>query len=294
VNTPLQPGEPFNPYRMFVGLFIPEGLARSRSVSAGAKLIWGRLARYAGEDGRCYPTMKSLGLEVGIGGRQAQKYVVELEKAKLIRRVSRFTARAQTSNAFEFLWHELFETALNYRSPEGANDDSPRGANDRSYKESQIEESQFEEQRDPDYLSLNRKKRDTPPGVCSPSVCQQYPKVRNCLARYMCLPGDEIEYPSDRMVVEILDAAGTYDELEVISTLDYLYDKRGLKPFTQHGPRSFAWFKTVLQDHFTKKGQREEAANPSGHYEWESRNEARWLKRHSGTMNTAIESAQTN
>jgi hypothetical protein len=54
VNGSLQPGEPFNPYRMFNGLYIPEGLARCPWISPGAKLAWGRLARYAGEDGRCY------------------------------------------------------------------------------------------------------------------------------------------------------------------------------------------------------------------------------------------------
>ena len=59
----LRPGHPFNPYRMFNGLFIPEGLARSRAVSRGAKLVWGRLARYAGHNGRCYPTVRMLGEE---------------------------------------------------------------------------------------------------------------------------------------------------------------------------------------------------------------------------------------
>jgi hypothetical protein len=42
----LRPGQPFNPYRMFKGLFIPEGLARCDWISPGAKLAWGRLARY--------------------------------------------------------------------------------------------------------------------------------------------------------------------------------------------------------------------------------------------------------
>src|SRR5260370_41719720 len=89
--------------------------------------------------------MRTLGAEIGVGERQAQKYVAELEKAKLIRRVSRFAARAQTSNEFEFLWHELFDRGVNDRSGEGVNDNSPQGANDRSPKESQIEESHSEE-----------------------------------------------------------------------------------------------------------------------------------------------------
>jgi hypothetical protein len=59
VNVSLQPGEPFNPYRMFNGVFIPEGLMRCPWINPGAKLAWGRLARYAGEDGRCYPTVKT-------------------------------------------------------------------------------------------------------------------------------------------------------------------------------------------------------------------------------------------
>ena len=290
MNGSLEPGEPFNPYRMFNGVFIPEGLTRCPSISPGAKLAWGRLARYAGEDGRCYPTMKTLGSEIGVGERQAQKYRAELEKEKLIRRVSRRAGQAQTSNAFEFLWHELFDTKTTDRSGEGVNDNSPQGANDRSPEESQIEESQSEEKKtDLDCLPLNRKNRDSPSGVRPPSICNAYPNVRECLARYMQLPGDEKEYPSDRIVVDILDAAGTYDEQEVVAALQYLYQERGLKPFTRNGPRSFAWFKTVLQEHFTKKRDRESAANPCGYHEWEERNETLLSKAQFDAMTNAIE-----
>lgn len=279
MNIQLQPGEPFNPYRMFNGLYIPEGLARCSWISPGAKLAWGRLARYAGEDGRCYPTMKTLGSEIGVGERQAQKYRAELEKAKLIRRVNRYAGRARTSNAFEFLWHELFDKRATDRSGGGVNDNSSQRANDSSPEESQIKESHSEERKtDLDYLPLNRKNHDSPSGVRTPSICKAYPNVRECLAWYMQLPGDDREYPTDRMVVEIVDAAGTSDEQELIGVLNYLYRERGLKPFTRNGPRSFAWFKTVLQDHFTKKRERESAANPSGYHEWEERNETRLSK----------------
>ena len=88
----------------------------------------------------------------------------------------------------------------------------------------------------------------------------------------MQLPGDEKEYPTDRMVVDIMDAAGTQDEDELIEALDYFYNQRGLKPGTKNGPKTFAWFKTVLEDYFTKKRERESAANPCGYYEWEDRN----------------------
>jgi hypothetical protein len=64
---------------------------------------------------------------------------------KLIRRVSRFSDHAQTSNIFEFLWHHLFSEGVNDRSGRGVNDNSPPGANDRSPKESHHHESQIEE-----------------------------------------------------------------------------------------------------------------------------------------------------
>jgi hypothetical protein len=274
VKVSLQPGEPFNPYRMFNGLYIPEGLARCPWISPGAKLAWGRLARYAGEDGLCYPTVKTLAAEIGMGGRQARRYLGELERFRLIRRHNRFADRAQTSNGFEFLWHELFAMGVTDPTGEGVSDPSCRGMSDVSAEESQIEESHSEERKtDLDCLPLNRKNRDSPSGVCPPSICKTYPNVRECLARYMQVPGDDKEYPSDRIVVDILDAAGTYDEQEVITALNYLYSERGLKPFTKNGPRSFAWFKTVLQDHFTKKRERESAANPCGYHEWEGRND---------------------
>jgi hypothetical protein len=49
----LRRGQPFNPYRMFTGIFIPEELVRSTRIRAGAKLAWSRLARYAGAKGWC-------------------------------------------------------------------------------------------------------------------------------------------------------------------------------------------------------------------------------------------------
>ncbi len=79
------------------------------------------------------------------GVRQAQKYLGELERAKLIRRCTRFLDRAQTSNAIEFLWHPLFQDGVNDSSGEGVTDRSLPPVNDSSSKESQIKESHFKE-----------------------------------------------------------------------------------------------------------------------------------------------------
>jgi len=152
VSLPLRPGEAFNPYRMFTGVFIPEGLARCSSVSAGAKLAWGRLARYAGDDGHCFPTVKSLGGEIGASVRQTQRHLTELEANHLIQRLPRVSESGQTSNVYLFLWHSIFEGPVKQTAPgvtdtapEGVTDVTPEGVTDVSPKESQSEESQFKE-----------------------------------------------------------------------------------------------------------------------------------------------------
>jgi hypothetical protein len=257
VNVSLQPGDVFNPFRMFNGLYIPEALARCHWISAGAKLAWGRLARYAGEDGRCYPTVKTLAAEIGLGERQGQKYVAELERARLIRRVRRFDQRAQKSNEFEFLWHEMFAQGVNDRSGEGVNDKSLRGVNDRSPKESHIEENE-NRLRLPGPIS----KKPHGTSILQTAGCKQYPRLREALADYMQEPGEERIYASDRHVVDVMDAAEGASEQEVIECLRYFLDERGLRPGTQNAPRRFSWFPTAVGDYFHQKRKRQEAADP--------------------------------
>jgi len=262
----LQVGQPFNPFGLFTGIFIPDALVRSTTVSAGAKLTYGRLARYAGQDGKCYPAVDTLAAEIGLGGRQVQRYLTELERAHLIRRVIRYAGRAQTSNGFEFLWHEMFQKGVTDLSGEGVSDPSPHPVSHPSPKESQIEESQLEETNgDLDYLATNRKERDSRPDPASaPAGLKQYLQLRETLAGYMTSgPDDEVVYPSYRQVVDVMDAAGGASEDEVLKCLAYLCNERGLRPGTKNGPRHFSWFPTVVVDYFRKKRARQEVAEPT-------------------------------
>ena len=249
-------GQPFNPFRLFTGIFIPEALVRSSLVSPGAKLAYGRLARYAGQDGRCFPAVSTLAQEIGVGDRQAQKYLAELGKTRLIRRQTRFSGRAQTSNAIEFLWHPLFQ--------DGVNDHSPGGVNDSSPKESQFEESHLEKTNDSDCPATNRRTGDSRLEA-SPvaTTCKQYPRLREALAFYMVTgPEDEKVYPKPRHIVDVMDAAAGATEDEVLGCLSYLRDERGLKPGTRSGPRHFSWFPTVVGDYFLRQRERQRSSNP--------------------------------
>jgi hypothetical protein len=187
-------------------------------------------------------------------------------KEKLIRRVSRFAGRAQTSNTFEFLWHEIFQRGVNERSGAGVNDDSPRGVHDRSHKESQIKESQLEESQHSGLRLSGYESRKTrfATGVAA-ARCKQYPELREALADYMQSGGEERVYPRGRHVVDVMDAAEDATEQEVIDCLRYLRDERGLKPGTRSGPRHFSWFPTVVGDYFQRKRERQAVGDPAAH-----------------------------
>ena len=100
----LQVGQKFNPYKRFVGIVIPEQVCKYRGLSLGAKLVYGRLCRYAGENGDAYPSVPTLGKELGISGKQARRYVRELEAHKFIQSDPKPGDRSH----YFFLWHQAF------------------------------------------------------------------------------------------------------------------------------------------------------------------------------------------
>src|SRR5436853_6532664 len=118
----MQIGQPFIPFRLFTGIFIPDGLVRAPSISAGAKLAYGRLVRYGGQDGACFPAVPTLASEIGVSVRQTQNYLAELERNGLIRRRTRLGVSGQQSNAYQFLWHALLEVGVKKTAPQGVKD----------------------------------------------------------------------------------------------------------------------------------------------------------------------------
>lgn len=248
-------GHPFRLYKRFPSLHIPEQLARSRLFPPGAKLVYGRLQRYAGKDGHCFPSIAKLAAEVGLGERQVQKHLGLLEEARLIRRIRRFAAGgAQTSNAYEFLWHEVFEASPNSKRSSGrVTSSSPSPVHASAPKESPLEES-HEEEKDLDYMTSNRRRRDSQSRkYLRESQCKRYPEVARALAEYMHAPDEDWVEPSDQVVVEVMHASGGASESEVITCLRYLYYERGLRPEAKFGPRTFPWFKTVVKEYFDKQ-----------------------------------------
>lgn len=104
----------FNPYRRFIGAFLPNCILRLEDISQGAKLAWGRLAQYAGEDGEAYPSLKTLGEEIGVKEDQARRYVEELNAAGLVEREDR---PGKTPRYWHLDDHPCFGTPGIYATP---------------------------------------------------------------------------------------------------------------------------------------------------------------------------------
>lgn len=105
------PGSPeCDPWRGRNGIFVPDGIWDAWDIPPAARLIYGRLSRYAGQDGHCFPSVRAVASAFGISARQTQSHLSALERHGLIRREPRAGLSGQTSNEFLFLWSERLRT----------------------------------------------------------------------------------------------------------------------------------------------------------------------------------------
>lgn len=98
----MQDGDVFNPYKKFLNAWVPLQVLASIEISHGAKLLYGLLSKYAGENGLCIPKQKRLAKEMGCSRRNIQYYLDELKKAKLVQ-VHRPSGHRRSCR-YEFLW----------------------------------------------------------------------------------------------------------------------------------------------------------------------------------------------
>lgn len=97
----------YNPYRLFVGSFIPDWLSERTEISQGAKLCFARLSQHAGKDGECYPSVAILAKELGVKIRMAHKYLAELTRNNLI--LIEKLPNGGNRNSYKFQRHKWME-----------------------------------------------------------------------------------------------------------------------------------------------------------------------------------------
>lgn len=104
-----QIGEPFNPYKMFVVSCLPAWLEPRTEISWTAKGLYGRLCRYAGNDGLAFPKIASLARDIGVSRSAIDRALAELKRHRLIAASQRGFRR---SNSYVFLYHEWINENL--------------------------------------------------------------------------------------------------------------------------------------------------------------------------------------
>lgn len=112
-------GEPFNPYKLFHGAYIPNWLLKRPEVSHGAKLCYGRLIQYSGKHGQCFPSQGLLAEELGVLEQQARRYVKELKDLGLLRIIQH---GLQKPNGYLFLCHDWMSAKVDQSYMTGQDD----------------------------------------------------------------------------------------------------------------------------------------------------------------------------
>ena len=74
----------YNPYRQFVGAFIPTWLLSRKELSFGAKVVFGILTKAAGANGEAFIGREKIASDLSITSRTVQKYLNELYAHELI------------------------------------------------------------------------------------------------------------------------------------------------------------------------------------------------------------------
>ena len=147
--------EYINPWKMWVGSFIPNWLMARHELSQGAKLCYARLCQYAGRNAETWPKQETLAEELGCSDREVRRCLDELVVANLIAVERRGLGKP---NLYHFLKHAWF----------AAPDRTGMSSQDRTGMSTPVEENHRRE--DESSASLDHSENDLtqpPPAVAS-------------------------------------------------------------------------------------------------------------------------------
>lgn len=120
-------GDIFNPFGLFVGAHVPNCILRLQSLTSTDKLVWARLAQYAGRDGRCWPKQSVLAEQIGCGVTSIQDSLKHLQDQGFIMVVSPTGQERlkHKTNHYVFLWHQVMEDSLFAAQPQDSGTPNP-------------------------------------------------------------------------------------------------------------------------------------------------------------------------
>jgi hypothetical protein len=240
-------GQEFRPFGLFRGAFVPEAVCRCRCLSMGAKLVFGRLCRFAGADGRAFPSVATLGAELGISAQQARRYIRELEVEHFI------AAKRQPgrSSRYAFLWHAVFETPLPHM---GVPPLPHMGA-----EESQVNESQLQAGA---VVTSGSVEPPKPSPACKltpnaePSPAASIPEAQRCIAVALEEHAAAIGKTVDAALVRQIAAAAGGNSRAAASLIAKLCLRRYGPQATPRRtwPETLAYWVTVVREELAPRG----------------------------------------
>lgn len=228
-------------------------IAKSKTLSMGAKVLYPRLVLYAGKDGVCFPSQERLAEDIGVSARQVRRYLEELHDARLID-----WERTKTTCRFTIYSLE-FPRPDNNVLPDRTETSTPERTGT-SYKK----------------MSLNRGSVKDVALACAPLThravnvpqppirkIQEYPKLRKVLAQFMAnMQALRPEhYPSHEQVAELVHACEIegLGESWIQNELAFLYNAKGIRYGVTGGPYSFKWFISTLSGRASDEIERRDA-----------------------------------
>jgi len=214
-----------------MGAMIPLPVAAAHNLSPGAKLTYGILCRFAGKDGACYPTSRTIAQHLGVSERHVKRYLAELVNRGYIER-ERGDRRGP--NNYYFLWRPEFAGF----ELEGTNP-SPREGKYSSPKENHLRET------DLDYLPTHRQQRDAQ----ADPMATDWQRLSALVARLLG------RRPTKASLGRIISATPTRMEAEAIQAIEAA-ERSGYDASHKHGPRSASWFVSVVQNYWDDRLRR--------------------------------------
>jgi hypothetical protein len=231
-EPPPVPGQKFIPHRQFrLGVFLPDVVLANPNLSCGAKLLWARLARYAGVNGVCFPSCQTLGTDLGCSARQVQRYIAELVDAGFITAKQRGFNK---SNTYTFIWHPDLEDPPR-KGPHSATDSSSCSTTDAAACLSATDASSSISATPVSYLREVKRKiekqaeEEVQAGSASYSVAP--PAASACRA---CISPENSEEPLTPQEAEVLDWLHLFQrDLQIGGTVEASTVREVLKVVSQ-------------------------------------------------------------
>jgi hypothetical protein len=116
-------GQPFNPFGLFHGIFIPDAIKESTRLTSHAKLLMGQLLHYSGKDGKAFPSRKKLRENLNFSRNILDRSIKLLKEEQLI---DTYQLTEHSPSTYIFLYNSAYYDVA-HNSTGGVLTDENRG-----------------------------------------------------------------------------------------------------------------------------------------------------------------------